>query len=105
MGQGWQSDTTVPESRRKGLELLCTQLRDALGEQLVAVILYGGLAKGEYAPASSDVNVMGRRPSHIPPTTYDIPHSSFRALRPRVGYGRRGVHRCLLPSLAVTYLR
>jgi predicted nucleotidyltransferase len=45
-------------SVHEGLERFCGQLREALGEELVGVILYGGLAKGEYAPSSSDVNVM-----------------------------------------------
>ena len=58
MGQDWQSDTTFPNKVRKGLDRFCNQLRESLGEQLVSVILYGGLAKGEYAPSSSDVNVM-----------------------------------------------
>ena len=58
MGQDWQSDTTFPKNVREGLERFCNQMRDSLGEQLVSVILYGGLAKGEYAPTSSDVNVM-----------------------------------------------
>jgi predicted nucleotidyltransferase len=42
----------------QGLEQFCHQLRESLGGQLISVILYGGLAKGEFAPGSSDVNVM-----------------------------------------------
>jgi hypothetical protein len=48
----------LPGPVRDGLDRFCHQLRDALGDQLLAIILYGGLAKGEYSPATSDVNVM-----------------------------------------------
>lgn len=43
---------------RVALEQWCDQVQQALGDTLQAVILYGGLAKGEFNPASSDVNVM-----------------------------------------------
>jgi predicted nucleotidyltransferase len=49
---------SLPEQVREGTERLCEQLREALGDQLVSVVLYGGLAKGEYLPETSDVNVM-----------------------------------------------
>jgi len=58
MGEEWQSNTAIPKLVRDGLDQLCGQLRDALGEQLVSVVLYGGLAKGEYVSSNSDVNVM-----------------------------------------------
>ncbi len=37
---------------------MSAQLAEALGHRLVSVVLYGGLAKGEYIPDTSDVNVM-----------------------------------------------
>jgi predicted nucleotidyltransferase len=40
------------------LEQFSRALQDALGADLVSLLLYGGLAKGEYAPESSDVNVL-----------------------------------------------
>jgi predicted nucleotidyltransferase len=58
MAFDWQNDDRLPDSVREGLALFCNQLWDALGEQLVSIILYGGLARGEYARQSSDVNVM-----------------------------------------------
>jgi hypothetical protein len=47
-----------PTQVRDGLERFCNQLREAVGEQLVSIVLYGGLAKGEYNPQTSNVNVM-----------------------------------------------
>ena len=56
------SDETVeaalPAVVQEGQARLCAQLVEALGDRLVSVILYGGLAKGEYTPDTSDVNVM-----------------------------------------------
>jgi hypothetical protein len=46
MERDWRSAIALPVSVREGLERCCHQLRDALGEQLVAVILYGGLRRG-----------------------------------------------------------
>jgi predicted nucleotidyltransferase len=53
-----RGELAAPEEVGQGLERFCGELREALGEQLQAVILYGGLARGEYSPESSDVNVM-----------------------------------------------
>lgn len=56
------SDTTVetalPAIVQEGQDRLCAQLVAALGDQLVSVVLYGGFAKGEYVPDTSDVNVL-----------------------------------------------
>lgn len=52
------SETALPSSVRERLERFSSQLSDTLGEQLISVILYGGLAKGEYAGRSSNVNIM-----------------------------------------------
>lgn len=52
------AEIPLPEMVMEGTERLCEQLREALGDQLVSVVLYGGLAKGEYLPETSDVNVM-----------------------------------------------
>jgi hypothetical protein len=40
------------------LESLVRQLRDAAGDNLLGVALYGGLAKGRYTPGISDINVL-----------------------------------------------
>jgi predicted nucleotidyltransferase len=47
-----------PQIVREGLDYFCNQIKEVLGEQLVSIILYGGLARGEYSPTSSNVNVM-----------------------------------------------
>lgn len=52
------AEVPLPEMVKEGAERLCEQLREALGDQLVSVVLYGGLAKGEYNPGTSDVNVV-----------------------------------------------
>ncbi len=51
-------DTDLPTPVRKGLDRFCDDMRKTLEDQLVTVAVYGGLAKGEYDPASSDVNVL-----------------------------------------------
>ncbi len=43
MELNWQSNIDLPIFVREGLERFSNQLRDALGEQLVSVVLYGGL--------------------------------------------------------------
>jgi predicted nucleotidyltransferase len=57
MSAPWQSNPAIPGPVREGLERLCSQLQGALGDSLVSVVLYGGLAKGEYIPGASNVNV------------------------------------------------
>ena len=59
MDQTWQGNSDLPAPVREGLERFCSRLEDALGEALVSILLYGGLAKNEpYDPRTSDVNVM-----------------------------------------------
>ncbi len=58
MDGGAQGAVALPAEVGEGLERFCGHLRDALGDQLVSVVLYGGLAKGEYAQANSNVNIM-----------------------------------------------
>ena len=48
----------LPDSIRAGVDRFCERLQNALGDQLVSIVLYGGLAEGEYSPGHSDVNVM-----------------------------------------------
>ncbi|HVG17525.1 MAG TPA: nucleotidyltransferase domain-containing protein [Blastocatellia bacterium] len=43
---------------RNALERLCEDISRAAGENLVGLILYGGLARGRYRPTRSDVNVV-----------------------------------------------
>ena len=54
----WQDGLQVPASVRTGLERFCTQIQDGLGDALVSIVLYGDLVRGDYAPSTSDVNVM-----------------------------------------------
>jgi len=58
MQQTSQSGIDCPASVQEELQRFCNQLKEALGDGLVSVILYGGLAKDEYEPRTSDVNVM-----------------------------------------------
>ena len=58
MESTWKADESLPESVRSGLERFCSQLAEALGDRLVSIILYGGLAKDEYEPRTSNVNVL-----------------------------------------------
>jgi predicted nucleotidyltransferase len=48
----------VPGSVQAALDGFRQDLRETLGDVLVSVIIYGGVAKGEYNPRTSDVNVM-----------------------------------------------
>jgi hypothetical protein len=58
MGTDVLSELDLPMATRDALERFRGELEAALGERLVAVVLYGGIAKGEYAPLTSDVNAM-----------------------------------------------
>ena len=58
MGTDVLSELDLPVATRDALERFRGDLEAALGERLVAVVLYGGIAKGEYAPLTSDVNAM-----------------------------------------------
>jgi hypothetical protein len=59
MESTWQSGSGLPAPVREGLERFCHQLENVLGDGLVSLVLYGGLAKNDpYDPRTSDVNVM-----------------------------------------------
>jgi hypothetical protein len=59
MTQALPDSAALPAAVREGLERFCNQLRDALGDALLSVVLYGGLAKNDfYSPRTSNVNVM-----------------------------------------------
>lgn len=47
----------APDAAGGALERWCLMLVRAVGEPLQALVLYGGLAKGEFVPGHSDVNV------------------------------------------------
>ena len=54
-----QSNQVSPGSRVQAvLDQLVASLRATLGDQLESIILYGGLARGEFAADRSDVNLM-----------------------------------------------
>lgn len=48
----------LPEDVRPILSLLLTSVREVLGDQLVALYLYGSLSSGDFNPASSDVDFL-----------------------------------------------
>jgi hypothetical protein len=43
---------------KPALEAWLNELRDALGAEFVALMFYGGLARGEFTPKTSDVNLL-----------------------------------------------
>jgi len=51
-------ETTIPTDVEQGLNEFCTSLSVACGPQLISVLLYGSVAKGEYVRGKSDVNVL-----------------------------------------------
>lgn len=53
-----QTAPPIPAPVESALEKFCATLQTALGDQLLSVLLYGGLAKGEFIAQSSDVNVL-----------------------------------------------
>ena len=48
----------IPEAVKAGLNKFCEQIKAALIDELISIIHYGGLMKGEYTQMNSDVNVM-----------------------------------------------
>ncbi len=50
--------STLPSEAQKGLEDFSRSLHETLGDNLVAVILYGSAALGDYIPGRSDLNVL-----------------------------------------------
>ena len=48
----------LPFAVQAGLDGFVGQLRATFGAELLSVVLYGGLAKGEFVPDRSDVNVL-----------------------------------------------
>lgn len=49
---------TIPPEIETALSGFCSELGKRLGANLESVILYGGLAKGEFTPSKSDANLM-----------------------------------------------
>jgi hypothetical protein len=55
----WQSDSTLPLQAREGLKILCEGFQAALGEDLLSVVLFGSVAKGdEYYVPTTDVETL-----------------------------------------------
>lgn len=48
----------LPDTLQPALAGWLAELRGALGEELVSLVVYGGLARGEFDPERSDVNLM-----------------------------------------------
>jgi len=48
----------LPPDVRQAVDAFSERLQSSLGAALLSVVLYGGVAKGRYDPAHSDVNVM-----------------------------------------------
>lgn len=47
----------LPEAIERGLEQFCQKISETLKDDLISIVLYGGIVKGEYN-RTSDVNVM-----------------------------------------------
>ena len=58
MDKNHKTEAAIPATVQDALDTFCAQLHAGLGTKLTAVVLYGGLAKGEFTPKTSDVNVM-----------------------------------------------
>ena len=78
----------IPNDLADALDGFCRKLQRALGEQLISVILYGGVAKGEFVPGSSDVNVM----MVIRDSTVEL----LERISPILDQARRDIHLSLL---------
>jgi hypothetical protein len=50
--------TEWPQAVKTELETIVPELRQALGSQCVAMVLYGGAAKGEFITGQSDLNLL-----------------------------------------------
>ncbi len=51
------ADSVLPEKQQKALDTFCQSVAQALAEELRSIILFGGLARGDYYPQSSDINL------------------------------------------------
>src|SRR5262245_3708544 len=51
-------DFYLPQDVAAALDVLTSALRDAPGDNLLGLILFGGLARGRYNPGTSDINVV-----------------------------------------------
>jgi hypothetical protein len=74
----------VPPAVTEALEKLRAELTAAAGDDLAALVLYGGLVRGRYQPGRSDVNlaVVLRRASGGTLAAMAAPlHAAWRALR------------------------
>lgn len=52
------SNLPLPDRKRESLEHACGEIHGALREDLLALIIYGGLARGCYTAGTSDVNLL-----------------------------------------------
>lgn len=53
-----QTTGELPQQTQVVLQRMTTQLVRALGDSLIAVVLYGSAARGDYDPAHSDINLL-----------------------------------------------
>ncbi len=52
------SDVHLPQDVAATLDTLTSALRDVPGDNLLGLILFGGLARGRYNPGTSDINIV-----------------------------------------------
>ncbi|MDH5638932.1 MAG: hypothetical protein OEZ04_10595 [Nitrospinota bacterium] len=51
-------ETKLSDAERKALELFCWEVKEAIGENLLSVTLYGSAAGEEFSPGRSDINIL-----------------------------------------------
>lgn len=73
----------APAETRKRLADFRSSLQQAAGENLISLVVYGGLARGHYKPGSSDINVAIVLDNTDP--------ASLRAIGPALAAGARSI--------------
>ena len=88
MPPDWKTDPAIPETIRQSLDRFCSRLTQDLGDQLVVIVLYGRIAKGESPHGNSeDTVLLGLRSAH---------HATLDALLPALEQARTGIPLTLL---------
>ena len=83
MEHKWKEDVALPKDAKDALAAFCEEVVEAAGDQLDAIILYGGITKGEYNEDTSDVNILL--------ALKDINLEILDNIAPCVQHGRRDV--------------
>ena len=52
------SNTQLPDEVQKGVQSFANSLHEILGDNLISIVLYGSVARGDYNAGESDVNLL-----------------------------------------------